>query len=215
MLLPILLAASFLPLLPQQASMQCVDVGAEIANSQTQPASGPRGTIAVLKVSTADDHDKNTHLCRAEYELLITPAGAATARVVELLATDGDWERTISLRLNGFALDGSQVFGVLTEGGKYPSTTLFNYDTVGGKVQLIDLKKQFAQIVTARCNTTFDIVGPTETTAIVIKLNSAKPCASDGLWVLDPKVNSVHRLQQGTSFQTLFNKAYSGALFPP
>jgi hypothetical protein len=207
MLLPILLAASLLPLLSQQASMRCVDRGSDIAASQTQPLPGPSGMAAVLKVSTADDHDKNTHLCNADYELLITPSDAGAARVVKLLTTDADWDRTISLKLDGFTPDGSRVFGVLTERGKYPSTMLFNYDTVGGKVQLIDLKKQFAPVVTARCDTIFDVAATMENTAIVIKLSSAKPCASNGLWVLDPTGNSVRRLQRGTPFQNLFNKA--------
>jgi hypothetical protein len=113
---------------------------------------------------------------------------------------------------NLVARSGSRLFGVLTERGKYPSTMLFDYDTARGKVQLIDLKKQFAQVVTARCNTTFDVAAITDTTAIVIELNSAKPCASNGLWLLDPTGNAVRRLPQGASFQSLFNKAYSGAL---
>ena len=97
------------------------------------------------------------------------------------------------------------MFGVLTEGCKYPSTMLFNYDTVSGKVQLIDLKKQFAQVVTAGC----------QTSGIVIKLSSAKPCASNGLWVLGPTGNSVSRLQLGTPFQSLFNTADSGEALQP
>ena len=44
---------------------------------------------------------------------------------------------------------------------------LFVYDTADSKVQLIDLKKQFAHVVTASFNITFDVVGATETGAIV------------------------------------------------
>src|SRR6266581_9348661 len=64
LLLPILLAASLLPV--QQTSMKCVDTGAEIAAAQTQPLAGPGGASAQLKVSTADDHSKNSHECNAE-----------------------------------------------------------------------------------------------------------------------------------------------------
>jgi hypothetical protein len=213
MLQPILLAALLLPLPSQQLSVRCVDGGSDIAVSQTQPLLGPGGVVAVLKVSTTDDHGKNAHLCNADYQLLITPAEAGAARVLNLLTTDADWDRILSLRLDGFTPDGSRLFGVLMERGQYPSTMLFDYDIAGGKVQLIDLKKQFAQVLTARCNTTFDVVATTETTAIVIELNSArKPCTSNGLWLVDPTANTARRLPQGASFQSLFNKAYSGSL---
>ena len=211
MLLPTILAALLLPLPSQQASVRCVDGGPNIATGQTQPLLGPGGVVAVLRVSTADDHGKNTHLCNADYQLVITPADAGTANVVNLLTTDADWDRTISLRMDGFTLNGSRLFGVLMERGKYATTMLFDYDTALGKVQLIDLKKQFAQVATASCNTTFDVAATTQTTAIVIELSSPKPCASNGLWLLDPKDNAVRRLPQGASFQSLFNKAYSGS----
>src|ERR1700693_2630757 len=100
MLLPLLLAVSLLP--AQQASVHCVDTGTETAASRTQPLHGPGGVVAVLKVSTADDHSKNSHDCNAEYQLLIMPAGARTPVVVDLLTSDADYDRIISLRLDGF-----------------------------------------------------------------------------------------------------------------
>jgi len=202
MLLAILLAAPLLP--SQQASMRCVDRGSDIAATQTQPLRGPGGVVTVLKVSSADDHSKNTHLCNADYVLLITPADASAARAVDLLNTDADWDRILSLRLDGFEHNGKRVFGVLTERGKHPSTMLFDYDTADDKVQLIDLRKQFAHVATARCNATFDVVGTTETGAIVVELNSATPCAANGRWLLNPTGSSVHRLPQGASVQSLF-----------
>ncbi len=202
MLLSILLAASLLP--SQQASMRCVDRGSHIASTQTQPLRGPGGVVAMLKVSSADDHGKNTDLCNADYVLLITPADASAPRAVDLLTTDDDWDRILSVRLDGFAHNGKRVFGVLTERGKHPIMMLFDYDTADGKVQLIDLKKQFAHVATARCNAIFDVVGTTETGAIVVELNSAKPCSANGRWLLDPTGSAVHRLPQGVSVQSLF-----------
>jgi len=202
MLLPILLAALLLP--SQQASMQCVDRGSDTASTQTQPVRGPGGVVAVLKVSSADDHSKNSHLCNADYVLLITPADASAARTVDFLSSDGDWGRTLSLRLDGFAQNGKRVFGVLTESGKYPSAMLFDYGTADDKAQLIDLKKRFAHVATARCDTTFGIVGTTESGAIVVELNSAKPCGANGRWLLSPTGSSVQRLPQSASVQSLF-----------
>jgi hypothetical protein len=208
MLLPILLVASLLP--SQQASMRCVGSTSDMTATQTQPLRGPGGVIAVLKVSSDDDHGKNTHLCSADYVLVITPGDAGAAKAVDLLTSDADWDRTLSLRLDGFAHDGTRVFGILKERGKYPSTMLFEYNTADGNVQLIDLKKRFAHLVTARCNATFDVIGTTETGAIVVELNSAKPCAAVGRWLINRTGGSVHRLPHGSPIQNLFPSGGDG-----
>jgi hypothetical protein len=200
MLLSVLLAASLLP--SQQASMQCIDAGSEIATAQTQPVPGPNGVMAVLKVSTADDHSKNSHLCNADYLLLFTPANGQ-AKAVLLLTSDGDWERTLSLRLDGYSRDGERVFGVIAESGKHRSAVLFDYNTADGTVRLIDLRKQFARVMGARCDTTFDAVGTTENGWIIVELNSALPCATDGRWQIGTD-DSVHPLSHRTSVHSLF-----------
>lgn len=208
MLLPMLLVASILP--SQQASMRCVGSTSDMARTQTQPPSGPGGVIAVLKLSSDDDHGKNSHLCSADYALVITPAGAGVARAVDLFTSDADWDRTLSLRLDGFAHDGKQVFGILTESGQYPSTMLFDYNTADGNIHLIDLKKPFAQLVTARCNTTFEVIGTTETGVIVVEINSAKPYAANGRWLINRSGGAVHRLPHGVSVQNLFPSGGGG-----
>ena len=76
--------------------MHCVDRGFATAAAQTQPVHGPEGAVALLKVSSADDQGKNSHLCSAEYVPLFTPANGA-ATTVDLLATVADWDRTLLL----------------------------------------------------------------------------------------------------------------------
>jgi hypothetical protein len=202
MLLPILLAASILP--GPQAAMECVDTGADMATTQTRSVRGPNGVTAVLKVSSADDHSKNAHDCDAEYTLVVTPA-AGTPVVVDFLASDGEWGRSLSLRLDGFSRDGKRVFGILSEGGKYPSATLFDYDTTGGPVNLIDLKKRFAHVIATGCSATFDVAGTTETGAIVVMLNSGKPCAVSRRWLLNPAESKPRILPPAAPIQDLFN----------
>ena len=158
----------------------------------------------VLKVSSDDDHGKNTHLCNADYQLLVTPAKQGAPVPVDLLTTDADWDRTLSLTLSGFAHDGKRVFGVLAEKGKYPSTVLFAYNTDDGQVRLIDLHKQFTRVVPPGCNPTFDVVGTTVAGAIVVALNSGNGCKVDGRWQIDPTGSTVDRLPQDASVQSLF-----------
>ena len=203
MLLPILFAALLLP--AQQASMHCVDTGAETAAAQTQPLPGPGGASAVLKVSTADDHSKNSHDCNAEYQLLLMRTGADTPVVVDLIMSDADYDRLLFLPLDGFSLDGKRVFGIVSETGRYPSTTLLDYDTVRGQVQLIDLKKPFAHIVAAKCSATFDAIGTTETGGIVLELDYADKCAPKSRWLLNPSSQKPQPLPQGASVTNLYH----------
>jgi hypothetical protein len=208
MLFSILLAVSLPP--AQQASVHCVDTGAETAASQTQPSRGPGGVTAVLKVSTVDDHSKNSHDCNAEYQLLIIPAGAGAPVVVDLLTSDADYDRIISLRLDGFSQDGKRVFGVLTEVGKYPATTLFAYSTADGQVQLMDLRKPFAQLMAAKCRTTFDVIGTTAAGTIALELSSTEKCSPNTRWVVNPAGGSPQPLPQAASILDLY-KSKEGA----
>jgi len=199
----ILFAASLA--LSQQASIDCRDTGAKTATTETQALRGPDGMTAVLKVSTADDHSKNSHLCNADYQLVLLPAGgsADAPRVVDIQASDSEWGRSISLRLDGFSKDGKHVFGILSEGGKYPLTVLFDCDITAGAAQLVDLRERFANILDAHCGTTFDVVGTTETGAIVVETESAKPCGPTGRWRLNPTGGRAQRLTPGATFQRL------------
>jgi len=177
---------------------------ANIAATQTQPIRGRNEVVALLKVSSEDDHSKNSHDCQAEYQLFMVPGPAGAPVVVDLLTSDAAWDRSLSLRLNGFSQNGQRVFGVLSEGGKFPSATLFDYDTAEGKVRLIDLRKRFSHIASSNCTPTFDVIGTTATGAIVVELNSAKCLAPNGRWLLDRSGERVQRLPQDASFLSLY-----------
>ncbi len=177
---------------------------ANIATTQTKPVRGRDGAAAVLQVLSEDDHSKNSHHCQAEYQLLMTPGPAGAPLVVELLTSAAEWGRSLSLRLNGFSLNGSRVFGILSETGKSPSTILFDYDTTDGKVRLIDLNKRLAHIAAAKCSSTFDVIGTTAAGAIVLELNSTQCPTSNGRWLLSSTTTNVRRLPPDASFLNLY-----------
>jgi hypothetical protein len=197
-MLPILVAAFLLP--AQLASVHCANTAA----TQTQPVSGRSGVVAVLEVSSADDHSKNSHDCQARYQLLLRPGPAGASILVDLLTSDAGWDRSLSLRLNGFSQDGSRVFGILSEGGKLPSTTLFDYDTADGKVLLIDLKKPLGHFVAAKCSSTFDVIGTAASGAIVLQVKSASCFAANDRWLLSPSGERAQRLPPDASFLSLY-----------
>ena len=163
--------------------MACVDTGATTATTQTQAFPGPAGVSAVLRVSSADDHSANSHLCNADYQLLLRPAAAGEPKVIDLISSAAEYGRRLTLRLNGFSQDGKQVLGILSEGGQTPSTLLFDYNQGGGGVELIDVRKQFAHLLPARCSAASGVIGTTASGAIVLEVNSH--CGPNRRWVVD------------------------------
>ena len=198
----ILFAASLLP--SQQASMECADSGANIASVKTQAVPGPAGASAVLKVSTSDDHSKNSHECRAEYKLEFTPGGGAPAMEADVDTSDAEYGRTLTLRLTGFTRDGKRVLGILSEGGKYGLTLLFDYHAGDAVAQLVDLKMQFVRLAPSGCVQTLNVIGTTRSGAIVVESNSAKACGANGRWMLDSATGKPQRLAPGLSIVGLY-----------
>jgi hypothetical protein len=197
-MLPLLLfAVSFPP--AQQASLQC----ANSAVAETQPVSGPGGAVAVLRISSADDHSKNTHLCSAAYQLLVT-AGGGEPRAVDLLTSDDDYDRKLSVELSGFSEDGQRVLGILTEGAKRPLTMVFDYHLDDGTVELLDLREKFAGLLGESCAGKFRVTSIAESGDVVVELTARKPCAGSGRWALNSSGKKARKLLPGTQVTNLY-----------
>ena len=198
----ILFAASLLP--SQQGSMECVDTGANIAATETPAVRGPAGATAVLKVSTSDDHSKNSHDCNADYKLVVTPATGGAPVEVDFLASDGDYGRSLSLRLAGFSQDGKRVLGILTEGGKYPTTLLFDYHGSDAPVPIVDLKMNFSRVAPPGCIQTLEVIGTTASGAIVVESNSERACGSSRRWLVDTAGSKAQPLPPSAAILGLY-----------
>lgn len=203
----LLLAASVLS--PREISAQCIDSGENTATAETQALRGPDGESAVLKVTTADDHGKNSHDCNVEYQLRFTPAKGGAPVVADFLASDGEWGRSLSFRLDGFSHDGKEIFGVLSEGGKSPTLVLLDYDTATGNALLLDLKQKFANVLPSGCGSALNVVGTSETGAIVLAVNPAKGCAIGGRWSLDRSGGKPRRLSADAKVAGLYESRSS------
>jgi len=208
-MLPLILLAASL-LLSQQASMECVDTGANIAATETQAVRGPNGATAVLKVSTADDHSKNSHECNADYKLVVTPATGGAPAEVDVDTVDAEYGRSLSLRLAGFSQDGKRVLGIVAEGGKYATTLLFDYHAGDAVAQLVDLKMQFARVAPAGCSQTLEVIGTTASGAIVVVSNSEKACGSSRRWLVDAAGSKAQPLPSSAKVLGLY-ESNSGA----
>jgi hypothetical protein len=176
--------------LAQQASLTC----SNIATAQTQPVRGPAGIVAVLKVSTEDDHSKDSHSCMADYQLVITRDAASKPEPAELLLSDSEWGRSLSLQLSGFSHDGKRILGTVAEGGATPMRQVFDYSTDDGLVRSFDLPKLAGHMTTAKCLINTQVIGTSENAAIVIQLRSGKYCAHTSRWLLNSAKGPLRRV---------------------
>jgi hypothetical protein len=179
--LTVLLVASLVAL--PQALTTCQNA----ATVNTQSVTGPNAT-AVLRVSAEDDDAKDTHLCMADYQLLITSSDGSRSAPVEVLSSDNDWGRNISIQLSGFSHDGKRILGIVREGGNTPVEQVFDYNTDDGTVRLFDLIKLVAHRAPSHCLASAEILGTTESGAILSRLSTGKHCTNSHRWLL----NSVY-----------------------
>lgn len=187
--------------LVQQASLTC----SNIATAQTQSVRGPAGTAAVLKVSTEDDHSKNSHLCMADYQLLITQNAGDKPTAVDLISSDDEWGRSLSIQLSGFSHDGKRILGMFSEGSATPVQQVFDYNTEDGNVLSFDLQKLAAHATPTKCLSKAQIVGTVESGGIVIQLKSGKYCENSSRWILNSARGPLRHLSKRASVQDLYS----------
>jgi len=197
-MLPLIMLAAWLGS-AQTVSFEC----ANNESTQSQPLDGPGGLSAVVKVSSADDHSKNSHLCSAEYQLVLSSDSGNGPRVADVLTSDDDWERELSLRLSGFSEDGKRVLGTLSERGKHSLTMVFDYHMGEGVARLVDLQEKFGARI-ARCAAKIEVIGLTESGGIVIEVTSAKPGTVAGRWLVDSSARKAQRLPPGARVVSLY-----------
>lgn len=157
----------------------------------------------MLKVSGVDDQSKKSHDCMAQYQLSVLPEGGGEAAVADILTSYGDLGRKLSLHLDGFTQDGKRVFGIVSESGRAPDSTLFDLHTGDGKVQLFDIAKARRQIPAAKCGTEVAVAGITDAGDVVIGPDPPSKCANR--WLFDPATLTLRRLPEGKAVIALFS----------
>jgi hypothetical protein len=187
-------------LLAQDAAMECSNNSA----AQTQPVKGPAGASAILKIAAADDHGKNTHLCLAEYTLLLVPATAAVPVSVQIASSDAAWGRPLAARLEGFSRDGRRVYGIASEQGEFPLATLFEYDLPAAQMTRIDLKKALKALAGARCGASLSVAGITASGAIVVRPATPDACRKRYRWQIDRATGNPRRVPSSQSIAGLY-----------
>ena len=74
----------------------------------------------------------------------------------------------------------------------------------GGKLS-IEISKQFKSIMSEDCSANFEVIGTTAAGAIVLELNSAKPCSANRRWLVDSAGKKPLPLSPGAPFSPLYN----------
>jgi hypothetical protein len=138
----------------------------------------------------------------AQYQLSVLPDGGGEAAVADILTSYGDWGRKLSLHLDGFTQDGKRVFGSISESGRAPDSTLFEFHPADSKVQLFDIAKARRQVPASKCGTEVAVSGITDAGDIVIGPDPPSRCANR--WLFDPATSMLRRLPEGKAVIALF-----------
>ena len=175
-------------------------------DAESKAVKSPDGSIAVLRIHSGDDGGKNSHECEADDSLVITRAGGQEAKGERFFASIDDWGRRLSAHLDGFTQDGKHVFGVISEGGKHPFTTVFDFDGAGFHEE-IRIRRGLAQSKTAKCNESFAVAGTTEGGEIVLESNPSDACPNGHKWLLQ-RSGTLKKLEENTRFVKLHNTGF-------
>jgi hypothetical protein len=82
---------------------------------------------------------------------------------------------------------------------------IFEYNTEYGNVRLFDLPKLAAHNVPAKCVAHSEVLGTTESGAIVIQLRSGKYCAHTSRWLLNSQKGPLRRVSKRTAVHALYS----------
>jgi len=199
----LLLGSSLLVGESASVSMNCSSIASVHTREMPSPLSGRDASVAFLRIFSEDDHGKNSHACQAEYQLVILPFVGESATIVQLLSSDGDWDRRLSVYLDGFSRDGKRIFGIISEPGGFAG--VFDYDSAARRTKLVDLKNSIKSLRALKCGTTFAVAGITDTGAIVLEPRAAAQCRDSHRWILDPTQGELRPLPAEKPVIRLYN----------
>lgn len=171
---------------------QSIDCANDVT-TESRSRTGPGGVVAVLKVHSEDDHNKNSHQCEANYTLRITltdgrDGAAGLIPPMGFTSSVGEWGRRLSVHLDGFSTDGQHIFGVISEGGKYSFVQVFDFKRDGSHVE-IQVQQGWSRLKAANCGASFAVAGTTNRGEIVLEPDTANRCRMDYRWVLNREGN--------------------------
>jgi hypothetical protein len=191
------------------ASMNCEGIASVHTREVNNRIVGPGARVAFLRIFSEDDHMKNSHECMAEYQLIILPATGDRVVMDSLLSSDGDWNRKLSVHLDGFSPDGNRIFGTISEGGKHPIRMIFDYDSAARKTKLIDIGNTLRDLRAAKCGTALAVAGTTEKGASVLEPRTTDECRKNHRWFIDPATDKPKPLPKETPI-IMFPKNWTG-----
>jgi hypothetical protein len=158
-----------------------------VRDAQTAPLHSSAGFIAMLTMHSGDDHNKNSHLCEADYSLQISGPHGSVNPPFNFFGGDADWDRPIAFRIDGFSRDGHHVFVVIVDGAYPGSIYTMDYDMSSGFISReVSLDRHFTSRLSSACAATLHIVGSSPKGLMVLGSSAKDGCLRAELWQLRP-----------------------------
>ncbi len=190
MLASLILTAMFAQTAPPQPAAGALVCGNQNAEIPARRSSA--GYIAVFKLHSDDDHNKNSHQCAAHYSIAIQGEDGKSKPNNRIFTSIDAWQRPIGLQMDGFSQDGSRVYLVTREGGVHPGVNAFEYDMRLGRVlNMVFLDRHFLQQVSRTCVATLHIAGISPEGLMILASSAEEGCAKTEMWLIRPNARSA------------------------
>ena len=143
------------------------------------------GLTASVALHTEDDHGRNTHLCAATYDLILSGPAGTPDRRDNLENSDGPWHRTLSVQIEGFANKGTQLAVVITEAPAPGDLEIILYDTATKTTQISFVPGAFLRHLGKACSQTLHVTA-TSGTLPVLSTSVTSNCTHANSWLIKP-----------------------------
>lgn len=170
----------------------------------TAKTKGPASVIATLLVQTGDDSGHESHMC--VICISIGSPGVPKDGECNVSYSDGEWDRPLSARIDGYSQDGKHILGLSSEGGKGPATEVFDFDTqpAPDPTDEADIAPYLKRLRHAKCGISIDIAGTRKDGLVVLEPTTTDPCQSKYRSILNVKTAKLKGLLPAEAFIPLY-----------
>jgi len=167
-----------------------------------------------LRVHSADDHIKDSHLCQTDYVLVITRAGGSPIeRKVESI--DDSWGRSVRFWIDGITPQSQRLIATIVERGEHPTFQIILDDLGSENVNILDVPWSFIEQFPVQCQAALKGIGMTRRGNVVIGFRTGGCVASRGARELKqgPNIKGVQKpahptlLKVNATFETIYQES--------
>jgi hypothetical protein len=159
-------------------------------NGQTAHIQSPAGAVVLMKAHSQDFHEKGAHLCTSSYSFEVTGSPGQPIQGLSFGGATSEWDRAISIHIDGFSPDGKLVYFLAVEGGEHPRLWAYSFDLSttgeGREGRWLQLAISSMRSIPPECIMTLRFAGLSSDKWFVLATSEDNGCPTTQFWKLWP-----------------------------